>query len=104
MFDALAHQTGRNRQVVHAAAGDAELLVERIEPRFQLFVSAHVVEAALDEEQPAREVRPRGLVDGLAGEARDTALGSRTDVLVRIRVAGAFRRYAERNDREMRRQ
>jgi len=79
-------------------------LVERIEPRFQLFVSAHVVEAALDEEQPARKVRPRGLVDGLAGEARDTALGSRTDVLVRIRVAGAFRRYAERNDREMRRQ
>ena len=64
MLHAQVRRAGRDRQVVDPAAGDAELLIERVEPWPSAAGRRAVVEAALDEEQRPREVVPVRLVQG----------------------------------------
>ena len=76
MLDAGADELRRHGQVVDAAAGDAELLIDRLQPGLELRVGAGVVEAAGHEEQRAGEVGPVALVERLAREAADAVLGA----------------------------
>jgi hypothetical protein len=56
MLHARVDDLGRHRQVIHPAAGNAELLIEGVELGLELFVGARIVETSLHEEERSGKV------------------------------------------------
>src|SRR5207247_6910033 len=82
VLDTHADELGRDRQVVNPAAGDAELLVHRLELRLELPVGPGVIETARNEEEGAGEVGPVVVVERLARKAADAVLGTGAEELI----------------------
>ncbi len=102
--DAQVHEGRRHGEVVDAAAGDAELLVDGLHAGLEADVGAGVVEAAGHEEEGAGEVGPVALVEVLAREAVDAVAGAVADPLVGVALDFALGGQAEADDGEVRRQ
>ena len=102
--DAHIDEAGRHGEIIDAAAGNAELLIDGFEPGLELGVGAGVVEAAGHEEEGAGEVGPMAFVEVLAREATDAVAGAVADPFVGIALDFAFGGQAETDDGEMRRQ
>ncbi len=104
VIDAGADQRRRHGEVVNAAAGNAELLIDRLDLGLELGVGASIVEAAGHEKKGTSEVGPVIVVERLAREASDAVLGAVANVLVGIAADVALGGQTEADHGEMRRQ
>ncbi len=102
--DAQVHEARRHGEVIDAAGGDAELLVDGLHAGLEADVGVGVVEAARHEEEGAGVVGPVALVEVLAREAVDAVAGAVADPLVGVALDLALGRQAEADDGEVRRQ
>ncbi len=84
LFDADGDQGRRDRQIKHPAAGDAELLVDGVQPLFQLLISLGIAEGTFHEEQGAGEVFPVQVIERLPRIMGDTVLGPVANISVGI--------------------
>src|SRR6266851_3097198 len=84
MIDAHLHDVRRHGEVKHSAAGNSELLVDRLQPGLELGISARVVKTAIDVKEGTREIRPVIFVGWTSGKSGSAVLGALANPFIGI--------------------